>query len=186
MSVSVKPGSQNARSLVESLMRSDWLVPHEERNEILVRVAYFPTTGDVLQERWLAKIEVTNTCWLWTAGKHWFGHGTIALPGTRTSAYAHRLSYQWFVGTIPSHLEIDHVCCVPSCVNPTHLEAVTHAENVRRGRVAQIMGARTHCANGHPFAGDNVRPRSDSGRLCLTCKRETQRRYRERAGSLAA
>jgi hypothetical protein len=46
--------------------------------------------------------------------------------------YAHRWAYEHFVGPIPEGLEIDHGCFVHACVNPGHLEPVTHQENVRR------------------------------------------------------
>lgn len=181
----MKPGSQNAR-LLDALLRTEWLVEHD-RNELLIRAAYFPAPDDVLQARWLAKVEVADGCWMWTGAKHWFGHGSIAIPRTRRTAYAHRLAYEWFVGPIPEGLEIDHVCRVPSCVNPTHLEAVTHRENVQRGNVRLIFGSRTHCVNGHPFSGENVRPRGEGqGRVCVTCARERSRRYRERQALEAA
>lgn len=178
----IRPGSQNDRVL-QVLADGEWLVAHPNRADILARAAAFPAADDIFQVRWLSKVEITESCWLWTGGKHWYGHGAIAIPRTRKKAYAHRLAYQWFVGEIPSHLEIDHVCRNPPCVNPTHLEAVTHRENVRRGRVSEIFGSRTHCSNGHPFVGENVRPRSDgNGRLCLTCARERSRRHREKLG----
>ena len=36
------------------------------------------------------------------------------------------------VGSIPDGLHLDHLCRVPACVNPEHLEPVTLAENNRR------------------------------------------------------
>jgi hypothetical protein len=47
--------------------------------------------------------------------------------------YAHRVSYEVRYGYIGDGLCLDHLCKVTSCVNPEHLEPVTHAENNRRG-----------------------------------------------------
>lgn len=44
----------------------------------------------------------------------------------------HRLVYEEAHGPIPAGLVIDHLCCVPGCVNPDHLEAVTNGENIAR------------------------------------------------------
>ena len=47
---------------------------------------------------------------------------------------AHRLSFWWHKGKINQGKEIDHICKNPNCVNPEHLDAVTHRENVLRAR----------------------------------------------------
>jgi hypothetical protein len=62
--------------------------------------------------------------------------------------------YELVVGPIPDGLEIDHLCRVPSCCNPEHLEAVTHAENMRRGAAAR--GPVTQCKRGHPLIEHRV------------------------------
>ena len=51
---------------------------------------------------------------------------------------AHRYVYEKEVGQIPLGLELDHKCKNRSCVNPTHLEPVSHAENVRRGAKTKL------------------------------------------------
>jgi hypothetical protein len=72
-----------------------------------------------------------NECILWT-GATTEGYGLfIALPEI-LRIRAHRYAYEQAKGPIPEGLVIDHLCCVPSCVNPDHLEAVTIGENVRR------------------------------------------------------
>ena len=59
------------------------------------------------------------------------GYGTF-WDGER-KRLAHVVAYELFVGPVPDGRELDHLCRVPACVRPTHLEPVTHAENLRRG-----------------------------------------------------
>lgn len=69
-------------------------------------------------------------CWVWTGCRLPSGYGRISIG--RETFNAHRVSYELFVGPIAHGLEIDHTCRNKSCVNPAHLEAVTHVENIRR------------------------------------------------------
>lgn len=92
----------------------------------------------------------------------------------------HRYSYERAEGPVPAGLELDHLCRVRSCVNPEHLEPVTHRENMRRGsgwsgRHAQ----KAMCKSGHPFDEANTYWRR-GGRACRACSVITQRRYRAR------
>ena len=41
-------------------------------------------------------------------------------------------------GPVPEGMQLDHLCRVPGCVNPDHLEPVSAAENVRRGRGTKL------------------------------------------------
>jgi hypothetical protein len=68
--------------------------------------------------------------WLWTGTTNGVGYGVVFIRYCRW--YVHRLSYVLAVGPIPPGMELDHLCRVRSCFNPEHLEAVTHAENMRR------------------------------------------------------
>lgn len=69
-------------------------------------------------------------CWLCASGVNWAGYAQFIASGSRVAA--HRWSYERFVGPIPDGLQIDHLCFVRNCVNPSHLEPVTAAENTRR------------------------------------------------------
>lgn len=107
-----------------------------------------------LAERFAAKIGQSPTgCWPWLGFVDKVGYGRIRSEGGRSgeSAYAHRVSYALHVAPIPEGTEIDHLCGVRSCVNPEHLEAVSHTENVQRGAAA--LATRTgRCSRGHDIS----------------------------------
>ena len=69
-------------------------------------------------------------CWL-SAATDTVGYGVFCVGGNR-NVKAHRYAYLALVGEIPSGLECDHICRVRRCVNPSHIELVTHSENVLR------------------------------------------------------
>ena len=77
------------------------------------------------------RIDSDSGCWIWIAGKSTAGYGGLRIDGK--DYLAHRFMYEKLVGPIPVGMSLDHLCRNPSCVNPEHLEPVTHQENVRRG-----------------------------------------------------
>lgn len=115
-------------------------------------------------------------CWMWTANLA-KGYGRIKIQ--RRSWSAHRLVHEWFVAMIPKGMHIDHLCRRPRCVNPIHLEIVPPRINCLRGEgVAARNAAKTHCVNGHPFAGANLVVQNAQGhRACLTCRRAIMKRH---------
>ena len=97
--------------------------------------------GDI-EARFLSYVDRSYVCWLWT------GHidpvsGYARLNISKKMVYAHRWSYEHYIGPIPSSLQIDHLCRVRHCVNPMHLEPVTAGENQRRGYQARAREATT-------------------------------------------
>lgn len=105
----------------------------------------------IIEKKILEKIEKTNSCWLWKGSITDRGYGQYS------SKLVHRLIWQLKNGPVPKGLELDHLCRVRSCVNPVHLEAVTHAENNRRGNSPSAMAMRkTHCFRGHRLSEDNI------------------------------
>ena len=136
------------------------------------------------EERFWAKVQKTDTCWLWTGagglesnpyGYFWDGE---------CMTVAHRYAYELLVGPIPEGLTLDHVCGTPACVRPDHLEPVTRGENTVRGAGAKVSAmkrkARTHCKHGHPLDAANTYVGHGGVRSCRTCKREQMRLYRTR------
>jgi hypothetical protein len=110
-----------------------------------------------------------NDCWIWTAAIHpRGGYGQVKDLSRGRMTYAHRVVYEAVNGSIPDGLEIDHLCNLRACVNPEHLEAVTHAENVRRA-----VERRTTCLSGkHPWP-EFASPTGVGGtRRCLGCAKE--------------
>jgi hypothetical protein len=75
-------------------------------------------------------------CWIWQWSKNDLGYGWAKVGST--SVPAHRLYYEREYGLVPSDLVMDHLCRVPSCVNPDHVEPVTQLENVRRGAAPKL------------------------------------------------
>ena len=126
-----------------------------------------------VQSFW-AKVNKTETCWLWTGANHGGGYGTVNIGGQ--FKYAHRLSYEWVVGPIPQGLELDHLCRTPACVNPAHLEPVTHRVNTLRGETFGAENvAKTHCAQGHPYDEANTFRPARGDRQCRECGRTRDR-----------
>lgn len=126
-------------------------------------------------DRIMQRVERSGECWLWTGHLDRYGYGQISVNNHREKV--HRAAYEAFVGLIPDGLVIDHTCRVRRCVNPAHLEPVTHAENVRRGTPANSL--KTHCPQGHAYDDANTY-RGAGRRDCRTCRREATRRFEAR------
>lgn len=118
-------------------------------------------------------------CWLWTRATHPDGYGNIRVSGR--GRFAHRLAYELEIGPVPEGLELDHLCRVRICVNPDHLEPVTHAENMRRGSTGILRVPQTHCVRGHPFDEQNTRW-SKGRRICRACSAAWERSHRVGSG----
>lgn len=135
--------------------------------------------GQVLLDRFWAKVEKLgpDDCWEWKAARFLSGYGRFKAGGRDT--VAHLWCYELTVGKVPAGLELDHLCRNRSCVNPSHLEPVTHRENMMRGETITAANARkTHCKNGHPLSGDNLLIRKNGSRRCRACEKATQKRRR--------
>lgn len=132
-----------------------------------------------VEERFWAKVNKTEDCWLWTGGLDKKGYANLNVEGRSTKA--HRWSWEQVNGPIPDGLHIDHLCRVRHCVRPDHLEPVTLAENNRR----QADALYPTCKRGHPWTPENTGTVTRGGwKTCRKCNAERMQRRRdlERAG----
>lgn len=107
-----------------------------------------------------------NGCWIWQISTdNGSGYGQITID--HKVYKAHRVSYEAFVGPIPTGLQLDHLCRVRKCVNPEHLEPVTPLENTHRG---VGHGSETECPQGHEYSPENTYVTTANRRHCRTCR----------------
>lgn len=136
--------------------------------------------SDLELSRFMAKIEPepNSGCWIWIGSVNPDGYGRLTLR--YRSEKAHRVAYEHFVGPIPAGFQVDHLCRLRRCVNPSvaHVEPVTQQVNLARG----LGGPRTHCRHGHPIGGLVTRRDGTRSRYCRVCARRrlAARRLRSR------
>lgn len=76
-------------------------------------------------------------CWVWqggNSGKTGRGKGYPRMYLDGYTVAVHRVVWTCNHGYLPNKLQIDHTCKNRLCVNPKHLEMVTHKENQKRRR----------------------------------------------------
>ncbi len=124
-----------------------------------------PSTEDRFKNLYIPVPE--SGCWLWIGNTNEKGYGHFKF--NEKTVKAHRYAYEHKKGKIPDGLELDHLCRVRCCINPSHLEAVTHKVNVQRGETGKYARSDL-CLRGHSLFGDNLYIVPSTGkRQCRAC-----------------
>lgn len=100
-------------------------------------------------------------------------------------AFVHRLVLEAFVGPCPAGMEVLHINGVRDDNRLENLRYGTRSENMRDAlrHGTHPVASRTKCKNGHEFTPENTRipparPKRAPHRICRTCRREWQIKYR--------
>lgn len=100
-------------------------------------------------ERWREEDRGYRTpCWIWQLGLALNGYGRVKRYGKQF--HAHRIVWEEHHGPVPNGLELDHLCRNRACVNPDHLEPVTHHVNMQRGSGTKLTDDDVIALRAHP------------------------------------
>lgn len=134
-------------------------------------------------ERVLARVRHADGCWVFTGSTLKAGHGRVMTgsnhDGTRRPQLAHRVVYEALIGPIPEGFDLHHRCRQPACVNPEHLELLSHVDHQREHHFyGETCGA---CG-----ASDWYQRKDGLGRQCRECRRRRRElKYQEDLGHFA-
>jgi hypothetical protein len=126
-----------------------------------------------------------NGCWIWTGNR------------SKSHGYTPYRTIYEFVNNevLDSSIALHHTCFNRDCVNPSHLEKLTHSEHMilhwelktdedKKESLDRVHKKRTHCPQGHEYSKENtkIRVHSEDGheyQECKTCHRDRERDRRE-------
>lgn len=136
-----------------------------------------------LADRLAAKLRREGDCLVYTGATQNSGYGTTFAPELgKRSMLAHRAAWMLARGPIPEGMQVCHTC------DNRLGDAFDNMRDCRRkGR--DVNSRKTHCPQGHPYAGDNLHlecGRTGTKRRCRSCSREKTRRYKARLKERAA
>lgn len=128
-------------------------------------------------DRFWAKVDKSEGCWIWTGATLRRGYGAFQLNGR--ACRAHRVAYEMAYGSIPSGLFVCHSCDNPACVRPDHLWLGSAKDNtqdcIAKGR---MVGPYNHHHGGYKLpSGCNVGERNPRAKMTRDKVIELRARY---------
>ena len=102
---------------------------------------------------------LTDECWEWKGSRSWEDYGGFYcfFRGKFKIFPAHVLSYIYYKGEVPDDLMVLHKCNNTGCVNPNHLYAGTHQDNMRDLREAGTLAGKNNPRFGKHWTSDERR-----------------------------
>jgi hypothetical protein len=127
-------------------------------------------------QRFLDKIYITDSCWIWTGWKTDSGYGRFHYEGK--DWVASKWIYEFYNGPVSIDKEIDHICEISSCVNPDHLRELDHRQNTLRSKynITAICARKVYCKKGHKLPNMN----KHRHRICRICANGRNRKYKQK------
>jgi hypothetical protein len=127
--------------------------------------------GTSPSQRFWACVEFNpGDCWIWRGTYRGNNYGCFfagkTLEGKNKYVSPQVFAWEETNGSLPAGMEIHHRCLNPACINPLHLEALSHEDHIAtRTRVTKEF-----CIRGHPLSGNNLYIISSTGyRRCRAC-----------------
>lgn len=100
--------------------------------------------GASIEQQLEHKTDRSGDCWLWIGKVRPDGYGFAYVKGK--TKFAHKVSYEYYVGKVPDGMQLDHKYvsqgCPRHCVNPEHLQVVTQQQNLEN--ISTVKGRSTH------------------------------------------
>ena len=129
----------------------------------------FRLTDQMTKQHFMTRVRILKSgCWLWLGCINRSGYGS--LKDRKRTWLAHRWSYE-YIAKRPHAEELHHVCRTRNCVNPKHLKPATKISHP--DKPSALNRNKTHCANGHPYQGENLYVDKVGNRHCRACRRES-------------
>ena len=137
-------------------------------------------------------VKKTDECWFWKGATNKGGYGIY--PNSSNEFLTHRISFRLLICDIPkSKPELDHLCYVRQCCNPSHMLPTTRIGNLRTrrqkrnyfgknydlssyckyGKDEVIELRRTHCHKNHELKYMKVTPPHKL--QCVDCVKDKER-----------
>lgn len=141
---------------------------------------------DWFMECVMERVEVNpeTGCWVWKLAVDLMGYGRWnTLKKIGLSTLAHRAIYQKLLGIkLLDSQVLDHICRNPPCVNPAHLQPVSHAENLARGAASRGGIRLVNCMRGHNDWHYWYTVKGRRRRYCRSCQKIAMELHRKKTG----